>query len=495
MLALEDYDSLLFWDPFDIASLAPESHGRWRAVNRDGRVAHRPTPPPDGPWLPLGSARVLPQHLVRTANGWKDPAGFMHPAGRLKPVRPPATLPPIQGLACQRRQIYALLRKGDGCVWKTDVGDFDWKRLSPPQAWPFMPELVRVRPGIYVNPQRVERIRHGYVKFLVTLDNGVIYSLRKDEGQDLAGRFGLPNLLHLEPYNSCFYGNYRLRDWPFELARCGPEILRGLFSCARELIANLIYQRLRYRQQGDAREWPESYRQFWYRSVKHCLYHAGFLEEADLGWEAPESPRGRRSKTVAQKMYYLMFEVFEFFLNAELFCFEEFGFSEARPEFRRIGAGRPEIILVTEKGEFQDWALRLHQEFGVSLRMLSSQPSLLGSEFFAKALKPVVIGPVRIIAYVDYDVGGWIIARALAKQLRKYGLEVERVDFMITADAFTPEEKRLHAHPLAMTTGSHRTKAVDWFAETNGVDGQMLGMQADHIKSFERIRELFMAKL
>jgi len=445
----------------------------------------------------LGEALVLPQYLLVTPEGLKDPAAFLHEMAELSPVPEPPPLPPIEGVDCPRLQIYALLRYKRGCVWKTDGGDVIWKSMRAPEASLRLPELVMVRRGIYVNRDRIARIRHTYIDYLVTLDNGVIYRVRK-RNKELPERFGFTTLSHLEPYNPGFFGNYALRDWPFELALCGPEVLRGLFSSARHLIANLAYQRLRYRQQGDAREWADSYRGFWYSWVKHTLYHAGFLGDGDLSWPAPEFPDEtfQRSTSAAQKMYYLVFDVFAALVDTyRLFTFEEFGFVEPKPEFRRIGTVRPEVILVTEKGEFMDWALRLHQEFGVSLRMLSSQPSIIGTEFFAKALRPHVTGPVRVIAYVDYDVGGWIIARAFAKQLEDQGFEVERVDFLIKGDTFTAEEKRLHAKPLATTTAGHRTKARLWFAETNGVDGKMLGIQADHIKPYARLRGLFLANL
>jgi hypothetical protein len=51
------------------------------------------------------------------------------------------------------------------------------------------------------------------------------------------------------------------------------------------------------------------------------------------------------------------------------------------------------------------------------------------------------------------------------------------------------------APPLALATPTHRTKAKLWFAETNGVDGQMLGIQADHIQPYQRLRDLFAALL
>jgi len=58
----------------------------------------------------------------------------------------------------------------------------------------------------------------------------------------------------------------------------------------------------------------------------------------------------------------------------------------------------------------------------------------------AEALGQAGVGSVRILAYVDYDPAGWIIGRAVAKQLELFGLAAPRVDFLIRQDCFTPRE-------------------------------------------------------
>ena len=498
MLALEDGESLLFWDEFEIASLRPEFRNRWQAVHRLGMVAHRPTPPPPGPWVPLGQALVLPQHLRSTPEGLLDPAGFLYPQATLAPVPAPQPLPEIEGIPCPRQEIYGLQKhKQTGCVWKTDRGEFVWKKPRPPKACLLMPEMVMLKKGYYVNRLRISRIRHDYFSYFVELDNGEVYKVSK-QSPEFGELLGLTNLIHLDPPCEALYGNYVLRDWPFELATAPAEVLRGMFESPRQLIGHLIFQRLRYLQEGLPREWTESYRGFWYDWIKNTLYRAGLLAEPEIHWPAPEVPdfAPKRNLSKAETMYNLMFRIFDFFVeDYRLFTFEEFGFVEPRPDCRRIGRVSPEIILVTEKEDFSEFGLRLCEEFGVSLRMLASQPPIIGSEFFAKALKPLVTRPVRVIAYVDYDVGGWILGRAFAKQLAMFGLDVSRVDFMIRGDSFTADEKRLHAKPLPMKTAAHRTKSRQWFEETGGVDGKPLGIHSDHVKPYERVRALFMAAL
>ena len=486
MVILQDAEGLVFWNEYDIASFQPEFRNRWRAVHRNGAVAHRPTPPPPGPWVPLGSGLVLPQHLNHRL---QDPAGFQFPQ---------AVLPPIPEPPDPRRHIYALQSNHKKqCLWKTDRGDIVEKSTSAAQASQTMPELVMLRKGLYVNRNRIARVQRRHPVALVILDNGHTYTVT-DLGNGLPERLGLPNLVHLEPRCEALYGNYQLRDWPFPLVEAPAEFLRQTFTSARQLIAHLIYQRLRFIQAGDSREWSDSYRGFWYEWLKGCLHRAGYLEEQEMEWEPPEEPDPvlRRGARQAEVLYDLTFRIFSYFvLDYQLFTFREFGFEAPHPEYRRIGSTRPEVLLVCEKSEFADWGIRLHQEFGVSLRLLSGQPSALMSEFMAADLKERVTGPNRILAYVDYDVGGWILARALAKQLERHGVQVAEVIFFLNNDAFTPDEKRLHAHPLPAGSAADRTKSKAWFAETKGVDGRPRGIHADHIQPYQRLRNLFLQHL
>jgi len=155
---------------------------------------------------------------------------------------------------------------------------------------------------------------------------------------------GLPNLVHLEPRCEALYGNYQPRDWPFELACTSAEFLRAQFRTARMLLGHLIYQRLRYRQLGLRLRWSDSYRGFWYETLKLPLHRAGFLGDPDLDWDPPEEPEPetRRGASLGDKMYTLMFKVFSYsVLDYRLFSFEEFGFRPPHPEFSRIGRIQP----------------------------------------------------------------------------------------------------------------------------------------------------------
>ena len=501
MIEFQDGDGLVFWDKYKVASITPEYRNRWRGVKDDGSVAHRPSPPPPGPWALLGDSLVWPGLLRPCPQGWLDPANFLLPAGQLPDLQPPPPQPDIPGLDCRRFEIYALQsHEGIHCVWQTDQGPVIWKYHRSSKACQLMPELIKIRTGLYLNPRRLSRISQDSCNYYIEMDNGQVFTSTK-LNKGLPQRFGLPNLVQLEPRAPHFYSkNYLLRDWPIDLARASGKELRNLFDSPRKLIAHLIWQRLRYRQLGIVREWADSYRDFWYEVVSPALYRAGFLKAEGRRWRAPEfveaTPDTDADPTSASQLYMLLFQVMDRFIEAhQLFTFYEFGFKEPRPDCRRIGSLRPDVILVTEKESLAPYGLRLHEEFGISLRMLGSQSPLIGSEYFVRALAPLVKGPVRVIAYVDYDTGGWIVGRGFAKQLQLFGLPVERVDYLIRQDCFSAEEKRLYAHPCAMSSPEHITKTKNWVKESGGIDGKPLGIHADIVKPYERVRELLLPLL
>lgn len=62
---METAEENLYVPESEIASLTPVYPNRTRIVLADGTVAHRPGPPPPGPWVPLHHSWVNPQHLTQ----------------------------------------------------------------------------------------------------------------------------------------------------------------------------------------------------------------------------------------------------------------------------------------------------------------------------------------------------------------------------------------------------------------------------------------------
>ena len=80
---------------------------------------------------------------------------------------------------------------------------------------------------------------------------------------------------------------HRLRDYPLELAVAESAQLKAWFDSPRQLIANLLYQAVRYRQLGIAREYGDTTHGFWYVPVSATLYRAGFSSTPHTRWLEP----------------------------------------------------------------------------------------------------------------------------------------------------------------------------------------------------------------
>lgn len=102
-----------------------------------------------------------------------------------------------------------------------------------------------------------------------------------------------------------------------------------------------------------------------------------------------------------------------------------------------------------------------------------------------------MVQDIRVVAYVDYDVGGWILGQAAADQLGDRGLRITGFDYLLRENCFTPEEKRLHSHPCAMGGPSAKTKARQWVERGGGLDGEPRGIFASYVEPYARVRKLF----
>lgn len=154
------------------------------------------------------------------------------------------------------------------------------------------------------------------------------------------------------------------------------------------------------------------------------------------------------------------------------------------------------VVIVVEKDSLRGWAELLAFRYGASLLVTGGQASLIGSEHLAGDLLPVLGGrPVVLVFLVDWDPPGWVIPQAQARQLEPYGVPVFAVRHLVRPERFTPEEIALFAHPLHPRGPSALGLQRRWLAETGGINGQALGLHADHFWPAERVLAAFLAEM
>lgn len=483
MLISEDFDGLLFHPLEDVASLTPEYRHRWRVVDAVGRVSSILSPPPPGPWVPAGGSLVHPKWIH---NGF-DPAGFSHPAHELPPAPPPPQPVAIEGLPCNSFEVVRLEGVGENglaCTWYTDRGEFRWD-MSASRAAALHPDLLQFQRGVYVNRRRLASLRQDGATSVLTLDDGSQYRFHNtNAARLLARRLGLPHVRFLEPE---IPGLRRLqvRDYPYELASAPDERLRADFSSARQLLANLVWQTYRWRSQGQHPDYGNTYRGYWYVPVVATLYRAGFLTRA----QARVLPDGA-GRSAASKLYLQLQElVAEMVGEHRLFEFQQLGFKDPRPELRCLGQRHPEIVLIAEKESLHESVKRIGREFGLTTLLLGGAPSLVETEYFVRALQAVAKGPIRVLALVDFDPGGWIIAESFVQQCLRFGLEVGLdIHYLVRAEVFTPQELQLYAIPCPTSTPTLESRAQAWLNKGGGIGGKALGIHANHLQPYQRVK-------
>lgn len=454
MVVFQDAQGLLFYPPERIAAFTLTFPRRWRVVACDGTVGYCPCPPA-GPWVDLGESLVTPQFL--TPEGL-DPAGWVHIAAELAPVVfEPA--PAGVDLPCAAEAIWGW-RKGE---WLTDQGVVP-SNLPVEEVLRRHPDMRLARRGFCFNRRRLRRLTRAPGGDVELVFDNLERQRVRFEGLDLLKQaLGLENLFHL---GDPALWTYHLRDFPFELSACDGPRLRELFANARELIANFLWQAIYYRRLGLDMNYGTQIRGFWYLPLCPALFRAGFIT--------------RRDKEAARLLYE---EVLGKLVGEDaLFDFSDLGFEEDQAHFRHYGSSP--VVLMVEKESLLGNVKGL-LDLGISALCTGGTPRLIGSEYFAKGLLRVHSGPVVVIAYVDYDPGGWWAARTLVSHLRRFGVDcVLKPLFLVRPERFSAEELSLYTLPL----DEDDPRAQGWFQDTGGIGGERRVIHANWLRPAERVR-------
>ena len=202
-------------------------------------------------------------------------------------------------------------------------------------------------------------------------------------------------------------------------------------------------------------------RTFWYRWLKPIIAR---LPQEALGRSRP---------------YDLLIDELAELVQAGRVSYASFGFADEHWENRRIGVGRPQVLVFTEKSGWIRLLRRIHRAMDVSVFALGGKPSLLSSEYTARDIQKAMAavgctGGVHLVGLVDWDPHGAIIARSFADQLAGFGLPVAGLELLIRPEHFDTEEIALFARSVG-----DGDEASRWLADGGGVAGQPLGLPAE----------------
>lgn len=494
---LQTRDGLAFWRRDDVALLREEVAGRLEATSSRGEVAHRPGPLDASSGPPLCSVGdgvlVHPRHARRDGDVLVLPGGWRLPwTGPL----PDAPLPvpaetPLPGTDVLPSRVLYLQGRAGRAWWHTDH-----RRVaagtSAEAAARLHPHLVKAGRGRYVNRLRLHAIRPERKRFRLVLDTGEELTVAWGAREALAAGLGLPHLYYLEPMSPLHESLYRegLRDWPWELYETPADLLiPALGDDERRCVANVIWQAYRYGEDRRPATYGRSERGFWYVPAMDVAVRAGFFTEATVDEDAARrlifsrgAPAALRwaARGGADRHYALYLALMATMVgDYRLFDFEDIGLEDPRPDLRTLGAKRPDVVLVAEKRDLDRATRLIGNRHGVSTIILGGIPSLLSTEYFAKMLRAAGVSTVVVLAYVDFDPGGWIAISGFQAQLARYAIQVRHTGYLIRPSRFTSNEIALHAYPVRATTPQIGGKIEDWLAASGGIEGAPRGLHAD----------------
>ncbi len=203
-------------------------------------------------------------------------------------------------------------------------------------------------------------------------------------------------------------------------------------------------------------------RTFWYRWLKPIV---GRLSPGEVGRKDPYRVMVR--------------ELAEMVGVERRFDYRDFGFVDENWENRRIGIGRPQVIVFAEKTGWIRLLRRVHARHDVTVLALGGKPSLLTSEYTARHVALAMTaagigGGVSLLALVDWDPDGAIVARSFADQLRLFGLEVAAMELLVRPQRFDGKTLRMLGRDLAQTAA-----ARSWLEDGGGVAGRPVGLSAE----------------
>lgn len=322
---------------------------------------------------------------------------------------------------------------------------------------------------IYVNARRLRRMvsQAKPQRLHLWMDDGRRLTVGWYAAQRVRGKLDLDGYRWLPPATEgqVHLAEEELRRWPWDLLQATGEQLRPEFRGDPErLIANVAWQRVERVKAGVEDPYGTSHRDLYYW-IRPRLRAAG----------------ARFHKQPESLQRYLAYcnVLARLVMDRRLCTFREMGFQDRRPDLRGVGTARPDVVLFVEKATTARVARSVCDELGLSWVIAGGMSRIVGTEWLAELLRPVVEGPVLVLAFVDYDPWGWAAGAAFPRQLERYGVAVRGLRFLVEPSRFTAEQRRELSVPLPQPDEARRSYVERWLVETGGVDGEARGLSAD----------------
>lgn len=511
MVPLSDFLGLLFWPRHGIAMIREEWEGRLEVLCADGTLAHRPGPLSawaGAPFAPAGpDALVNPS--VPAPPGWTLPS----PTGPV-PSAEPEEDPLLPG-GVRASEVLYLDPGGDaGSHWVTDRGRISADcKLSGKRLAALHPHMHAAGKYLFVNSRRLRSLRRTRkgMKFDLGFDEGTELRLGYKGGHGLARALGLegPDWIGGETEGQKHLRHLGLQRWPVRLATATPAQLQAWFPAEpARLLANVAMQTLEARQRGETVLEGDGHRAWYYRPARRVLRRAGHLADGGrvTSWAFPRylgvgEPRRATYPTFGgevgmspDRAWEMLCRLFTHLVFvARLFDYRSFGFRDAKPEWRLIGAAHPEIVVLVEKESLLEAARVLHERLGVTVYVTGGLPPVIGAEYLVQDLRARGVVEVLVVSWCDFDPPGWDLPTMLTPQFDRFGMPTREIRRLVTPDRFTEDELRRLSVPLDYSGDAiRRARLRRFMEETGGILGEARSISANCLEPVERVVEAFL---
>lgn len=228
------------------------------------------------------------------------------------------------------------------------------------------------------------------------------------------------------------------------------------------MIRNIIWQQrqLRVRKEDPLPPFEGNIRSFWYAYVKIPLARLGIQKE--------------------EHYKIMVYQFVDLVRKENLMRYKDIGFTDENKYSKKIGSNYHIILFSEKQGQFP-LLVKLHEKYDITVIALGGQPSLLSAEYFVDDLRERKIDirqKFYIFSLVDYDPSGWIIRNAFIDDLYFYGIKTTDVTDLVWPTLLEPEILRVRIYPVP-NPPNMRTKNQNWLEITNGIEGQLYGIEAD----------------
>jgi hypothetical protein len=256
-----------------------------------------------------------------------------------------------------------------------------------------------------------------------------------------------------------------------------------------EVMRTLLVAEVAAIRAGAERE-ERTMRGMWYDYIKPCLSRARLLDKTTRNGK--ETDWARLLSSYLAEMVRDGGTTYEELRIVDGSRQRQVAVSIVRPmaDVELVGPHYPWLILFTEKDTIWNVVETVASLYGVSAISGGGEPSAACTENTVKAIQASETyhgEPLTLLALTDYDPYGYVIAQSQFDQITEAVKGRAPVFFErlgLQPGQLTPEERRAKAYkPKADGLEA-------WYAETGGVDGQILGLELDALP-LSRLRRMF----